>query len=526
MATAEKRYRGIYILTVVLGLIAAIFMARFSFCLGKVVDVVIDPTDSLQATMLSCICMAVCGLIVSFLYNYAEIIYVNKIVRTLKTNLYKALYQKELKTFFSEKNGHYISLYSKDIDLVVDNYLMPKCDIISNILSAFVCLLSIFVINWKLGISFIIISIITIFLSQIPGTIMARKTVEYTQSNSVYMALLENHLKGFEQVKLLGLGKLFQEKLNAKDCVYEKSRMHYLFAKITSNNIGMTIGMLSQLLCMAVGIWFVLHEGMTVGLLIAAVQLLNGVFSPLQLFVQEKNLMGTTKEIIQRINQEQTVEEKTQKEITGEVQKIEFRNINLWFGNKEIFQGFHTTFEAGRKYAIVGESGKGKSTLIHLLMKYLTENAYEGSIMINQQDIRTLDSDSIYQKIGYIQRNEFLIDGSVRDNIVLYRDKISDKKINQICQDLKLDSALVQKEIDASDSGEVSFGEKQRIDIARFMVQNYDVLVFDEPTSNLDAETANEIFHMIFGIQDKIVIVITHDTSKEVLERFDAVLQL
>jgi len=146
--------------------------------------------------------------------------------------------------------------------------------------------------------------------------------------------------------------------------------------------------------------------------------------------------------------------------------------------------------------------------------------------MINQQDIRTLDSDSIYQKIGYIQRNEFLIDGSVKDNIILYRDGVSDGEVNQICRDLKFDSAFVQKEIDASDSGEVSFGEKQRIDIARFMVHDYDVLVFDEPTSNLDADTANEIFHMIFGIRDKIVIVITHDTSKEVLDRFDVVLQL
>ncbi|MCI8316834.1 MAG: ABC transporter ATP-binding protein [Lachnospiraceae bacterium] len=526
MAAAEKRYRGIYILTVILGFIAAIFMARFSFCLGKVIDVVIDPTDSLQTTILSCIYMAVCWLIVSFLYNYTEIIYVNKIVHSLKTNLYKALYQKELKTFLAEKNGHYLSLYSKDIDLVVDNYLMPKCDIVSNILSAVVCLLSIFVINWKLGLSFVMISFITVMLSQIPGTIMARKTVEYTHSNSIYMTLLENYLKGFEQVKLLGLGKLFREKLNAKDCAYEKSRMHYLFAKIVSNNIGMAIGMLSQLLCMAVGIWFVLHEDMTVGLLIAAVQLLNGVFSPLQLFVQEKNLMGTTKEIIRRIDQEQIIEENLEKEIIGQVQKIEFQDVNLQFGDKEIFQGFHMLFEAGKKYAIIGESGKGKSTLMHLLMKYLTDSEYEGSVMINQQDIRTLDSDSIYQKIGYIQRNEFLIDGSVKDNIILYRDGVSDGEVNQICRDLKFDSAFVQKEIDASDSGEVSFGEKQRIDIARFMVHDYDVLVFDEPTSNLDADTANEIFHMIFGIRDKIVIVITHDTSKEVLDRFDVVLQL
>lgn len=288
----------------------------------------------------------------------------------------------------------------------------------------------------------------------------------------------------------------------------------------------MFIGMLSQLSCMAVGIWFVLHGSMTVGLLVSAVQLLNGVFSPLQLFVQDKNLMGTAGEIIRRIDKEQMIAGKTEKEITGEVQQIAFQNLTLQFGNKEIFRDFNMTFEAGRKYAIVGESGKGKSTLMRLLMKYLTESGYEGNVLINGQDIRSLDSDSIYDKIGYIQRNEFLVDGSVRENIVLYRDNIKNTDMERICRDLKLDSELVCKEIDAADSGEVSFGEKQRIDIARFMLHDYNVLVFDEPTSNLDADTANEIFNMIFGIRDKIVIVITHDRSREVLDRFDAVLQL
>lgn len=284
--------------------------------------------------------------------------------------------------------------------------------------------------------------------------------------------------------------------------------------------------MLSQLLCMSVGIWFVLHDGMTVGLLISAVQLLNGVFSPLQFFVQDKNLMGTAHEIISRIEHEQLFEESAKQEINGKVQQIAFRDLNLAFGDKEIFHDYKMTFENGRKYAIVGESGKGKSTLMRVLMKYLTQSEYKGSVMINDQDIRTLDSNSIYNKIGYIQRNEFLIDGSVKENIALYRDDIPDTKVKQICQGLKLGAELVNKEIDASDTGEISFGEKQRIDIARFMVHNYDVLVFDEPTSNLDAETADEIFNMIFGIKDKIVIVITHDRSRNLLERFDAVVEL
>jgi len=327
MAEAEKRYRGIYILIALFGFISALFMAIFSFCLGKVIDVVVAPTDSLQTTMLLCIGTALCGLLASFLYDYTKIVYVNKIVRYLKTKLYKALYHKELNAFLSEKNGHYLSLYSKDIDLIVDNYLMPKCNMVSNILSAIVSLLSIFVINWKLGLSFVVISGCTVVLSQLPGAIMAKKTMEYTKNNSIYMAVLENYLQGFEQVKLLGLGNLFCKKIDTNDCAYEKSRRNYLFSKVAATDIGMFIGMLSQLSCMVVGIWFVLHGDMTVGLLISAIQLLNGVFSPLQSFVQDKNLMGTADEIIHRIDEEQVINEKSESEIVGAVQELSLIHI-------------------------------------------------------------------------------------------------------------------------------------------------------------------------------------------------------
>lgn len=163
---------------------------------------------------------------------------------------------------------------------------------------------------------------------------------------------------------------------------------------------------------------------------------------------------------------------------------------------------------------------------MRLVMKYITGQEYEGTVLINGQDVNEISSDCVYDKIGYVQRNEFLIDGTVRDNILLYRDENSEDETSLVCRNLRLDDALVGKQVDMSNSGEVSFGEKRRIDIARFMVHNYDVLVFDEPTSNLDADTAGEIFNMIFNIEDKIVIVITHDKDREILDRFDVVIQL
>ena len=147
----------------------------------------------------------------------------------------------------------------------------------------------------------------------------------------------------------------------------------------------------------------------------------------------------------------------------------------------------------------------------------------EENVLFNSQDVRTLDSDSIYNRIGYIQRNEFLIVGTDADNICFTEMTLPIKKGAHL-SGLKFDMELIHKSIDSSNSGEVSFGEKQRIDIARFMVHDYDVLVFDETTSDLDAETEAEIYNMIFNIKEKIVI--THDKSRRVLEQFDSVVEL
>lgn len=526
MKEASKRNYFVFCLVVIFGLIAAFFMSRFSICLGNVIDVVINPNDSLVHSIEMCVFMLLCWLVVSFLYDYTEIIYVNRVVRFIKRKLYTAMFNKELSEFFDEKNGYYLSVFSKDIDLLVDNYLIPKCDMICNMLSACVCMLSIFLINWKLGVSYVFISLMTVVLSQLPGALMAKETTEYTSANSNYLNSLENVLSGFEQIKLLSIGKVFLDKLDEEDGKYEKTRKSYLFAKIAAGDLGKSFGMLAQLLCMAVGIWLAIKGSITVGMMIAAVQLLNGVFSPLQLFVQDKNLIGTAKDIIDRIEEKQYIEECTYDRMEEVIHDITFENIHLEFGNKKIFDDYSISFSAGKKYAIVGESGIGKSTLVKLLMKYVLTDKYDGKIRVNSRDISTVSTRDIYKKIGFVQRNSFLVDGTVKDNIILYRDDLVDEIVCNVCKSLSLSENLVNKSIDISNPGGLSFGEKQRIDIARFLVNDYDVLIFDEPTSNLDPRTASEIYDRILGIENKIIIVITHDYSKELLDRFDEVVAM
>lgn len=110
------------------------------------------------------------------------------------------------------------------------------------------------------------------------------------------------------------------------------------------------------------------------------------------------------------------------------------------------------------------------------------------------------------------------------DNIALYR-YINAPDQTSLYQSLHFNEAFLSKKLDL-ERQEVSYGEKQRIDLARFLVKDYDVLIFDEPTSNLDPNLAAEVMDYILSIKDRIVIVITHNQGRALLDRFDDCLEL
>ena len=276
---------------------------------------------------------------------------------------------------------------------------------------------------------------------------------------------------------------------------------------------------------MSIGIYFILNGELTVGLLISAVNLLNGLFGPIQSFAQDKNLIGTVKEIKEEIDGILSYMSPEGMELSKPVEKIKITDLSMKFSEaKIIFDNYNTEFVKGRTYAIVGESGRGKSTLVKLIMKFFPKEMYTGTIMIDGTNLNEISSDSIYKHIAYIQRSDFFIDGSVLDNILLKR--YENAPDGKLFEKLNLSREFLSKKIGDTNNDKISAGEKQRIDIARFLSNDYDVLIFDEPTSNLDAATSELVFNLIFENKDKIVIVITHTSDKDVLARFDEVIRL
>ena len=170
----------------------------------------------------------------------------------------------------------------------------------------------------------------------------------------------------------------------------------------------------------------------------------------------------------------------------------------------------------GERIGIIGASGEGKTTFVNILLGFLEPN--EGRIIVDGGDIRQ-SVKGWMQNIGYIPQMIFLVDDTIRNNIVFGTKDASDERIWDILKIVKLDKFVqsLDRGLD-SQVGEngvrLSGGQRQRIGIARALFHNPDILVFDEATAALDDETESEIMNEIYGFEnDKTIIIISHRMS-------------
>ena len=180
------------------------------------------------------------------------------------------------------------------------------------------------------------------------------------------------------------------------------------------------------------------------------------------------------------------------KDVKGE---IEFRNVTYSYdGTKEVLHDINLKIEKGRKLALVGPSGGGKTTLCHLLPNFYKLGPDNGAIFIDGQDIRTLTLDSVRKNIGIVQQDVFLFVGTIRENILYGRPDATDDEVIEAAKRANIhDYVMTLQNGYDTEIGErgvkLSGGQKQRLSIARVFLKDPAILILDEATSALDNTT-------------------------------------
>lgn len=198
--------------------------------------------------------------------------------------------------------------------------------------------------------------------------------------------------------------------------------------------------------------------------------------------------------------------------------EIKFENVDFSYPNrdKNIFENLNLHFEDKKIVGLVGESGSGKSTLMKMVMKWYM--AKSGKIFLNDEDILDIDSRKLQEKIAYIPQFPQIFTQTIRENLVLGNEKISDEEILEIAEKCRLKDKILSTEngLDTKINSEkviFSSGEMQRLELMRALLKRADVYIFDEPTSNLDTLNESIILNLIKENCKGMVFLISHRMS-------------
>lgn len=351
------------------------------------------------------------------------------------------------------------------------------------------------------------------------------KTLNYEQmtASSMMNSQLIESIKNIESVKAhhdeeQQIDQLENKFMKVLKLGYEEGVLGNIQGTISSG-----VGTIGNLIFMAIGALAIMNGKMSVGDLIVF-QTLSGYFvEPVQNLVSLQLTFQEAQIAIKRLSEMMEVEIEqgnnqqllTQLDFQGD---ISFQDVTFRYGSRApVLTKFQVIIPVGKKIAIIGESGAGKSTLAKLLMKFYEVD--EGKIMIDNYDLKDIDTYYLRQQIGYVPQKVELFSGRVIDNIKLGCPEATYEQVIAACRRAGCHD-FIQKipgryyGFIEEDGNNLSGGEKQRIAIARAVLQKRQLYIFDESTSNLDSFSEQFIQKMMIEKTKGITtIIIAHRLS-------------
>ena len=523
-----NKYKYTFILAVVFNILGALFSLLFAIMLGEIIQSAIELDKKLYNDILIGIIILVTIFVIKNISSLFRRKYVLKSTIYYKNLLSNKILKLNLEEFFKNNNSFYTNILVNESNILSSQYFESYVHIVDNSIQLAVSIIGLFVISYKLGLVMITFIIIYLVIPNSFGKLLNKYNIQLTSENEKILSLLKSMFQGFEIIKTFNISdKSINEFKN-----YNKNREITNIKYKKFNDIkNITIELLAFILLLAMislGALLLYQNLITVTLLFASIQLINNTINPISYLFMYLSEYNSTKSIrdkhleILNYNEDDI---KNKNKITDNKNDINIKNLSFSYEDKEIIKDFNYHFEVGKKYALIGSSGTGKSTLMKLIGGYFSN--YTGDIYYNNLELKKIDKNSLYDNVTIIHQNVFIFEDTLENNIKLGKD-ISDEEYKSIIE--KTNLTILQKKLNNEklyDNGAIlSGGEKQRIAIARSLVQKSNVLLIDEATSNLDPQNAEIFNDIILSLEGVICIVITHNQDETFLNRFDDIIRL
>lgn len=467
-----------------------------------------------------------CGILrglLRYFEQYSNHFIAFKLLAVLRDKIFGALRTLCPAKLESKQKGSIIAMITSDIETLEVFYahtISPIC--IAVLVSAAVFIFVGFVSNWYLALvalaGYVTIGIIVPIISS--GR-LKESGVKYRAEFASFNAYFLDSIKGIKDIVLNNAGEEREAEVNRRSDLLlkeTKKMKHNITRAAAATELTVSLFIIAALIA---GILLVNYEMLTVGRMIIGVVTVFGSFGPvIAISALPGNLTQTFASgdrVLNLLSEKPAVAEITDGE------QIEYKNLGVkdlsfsYDGNREVLKDIKMHAEKGEIIGIVGESGCGKSTFLKLLLRFWEKGG--GEIAYNGTDVDKINTDSLLDNVTMVSQSTYLFDDTIEDNLRIANPSASQEELERACRLASVhDFIMTLPEGYKTQAGalgdNLSAGEKQRIGLARAFLKGSELILLDEPTSNVDSINEGIILKALKEQKSKkSIILVSHRES-------------
>lgn len=500
-------YRYLIIFAVVIAFIGTIFTILGPDIIKQMTNEIsygLDPEkgfainmDLVKKLALTLVAMYSAG----FLFNYMQGFIMTTVSQRVSNKFRKEMADKMNKVpfkYYDTRNvGDILSRMTNDVDTIGQTLNQSFSSLVTSTTLFIGSIIMMFITNWIMAITAILSSIIGfVFMF-----VIISKSQKYFKTYQQQLGALNGHIEevytGHTIVKAYNGEKESKEKfeeMNTK--LYESGYKSQFTSGLMMPLMGF-LGNIGYVAVVIVGALLVARNKIEFGVILAFIIYIRLFTQPLSNISQAMTSLQSGTAASERVFdflEEKELEDESHKETVLNTVKgdVQFKNVKFGYEeNKLIIKDFSVHVKSGQKVAIVGPTGAGKTTLVNLLMRFYEVNS--GDILIDGVSIKDMKRESVHDLFGMVLQDTWLFEGTVYDNLVFNKQNITFEEVKRVCKTVGIHffiNTLPEKyNTVLTDKLNLSAGQKQLLTIARAMIQNAPLLIFDEATSSIDTRT-------------------------------------
>ena len=468
------------------------------------------------------IIVTLCKGLATYTHSYQMSKVAHSIIAKLQTQMFEKLMYLNMKFYNDSKSGNLISRLINDTYYLRLAIVKSVTGIIKDVLVIIFLLGNMFYQSWTLTLFAFFAFPLAIWPIRKIGKSIRKITYTIQNEIAVFSNVLAESIKGIRQVKAYSRENYEKQRAFETISFIQKYFTKSAFISNRLSPLMEFIGSLAVALSIYAGGVFVLNESMTTGQFMSFLVSLLLAYQPvkalgnLNISVQEGlagaerifKLLDTSEKNMENISPKKTID------LDGD---IVFKDVSFAYNDNTVLDKISLRIPKGKKVALVGLSGSGKSTIANIILR-LYDN-YSGSILINSKDIKELDLTDVRNSVSIVTQETILFNESIFNNIKYGNLKATDEEISLVAKNAGVNSfseELDQKlhTVIGENGIKLSGGQRQRIAIARALIKDAPLLIMDEATSSLDNITENKIHETINSLMNnKTKLIIAHRLS-------------